>query len=84
MGSLRLLVTDEIDSDGVDLLRAEPLFIVDEIPTPKPAELLEKIGEYDAFVGRSATRLPAEVLKAATKLKVIGRAGIWKFRRARG
>jgi D-3-phosphoglycerate dehydrogenase len=76
MGSLRLLVTDEIDSDGVDLLRAEPSFVVDEIPTPKPAELLEKIGEYDAFVGRSATRLPAEVLEAATKLKVIGRAGV--------
>jgi D-3-phosphoglycerate dehydrogenase len=76
MGSLRLLVTDEIDSDGVDLLRAEPTLVVDEIPTPKPAELLEKIGEYDAFVGRSATRLPAEVLEAATKLKVIGRAGV--------
>jgi D-3-phosphoglycerate dehydrogenase len=76
MGSLRLLVTDEIDSDGVDLLRAEPTLVVDEIPTPKPAELLEKIGEYDAFVGRSATRLPAEILEAATKLKVIGRAGV--------
>ena len=76
MGSLRLLVTDEIDSDGVDLLRAEPSFIVDEIPTPKPAELLEKIEEYDAFVGRSATRLPAEVLQRATKLRVIGRAGV--------
>jgi D-3-phosphoglycerate dehydrogenase len=76
MGSLRLLVTDEIDSDGVDLLRAEPSFVVDEIPTPKPAELLEKIGEYDAFVGRSATRLPAEVLQHATKLRVIGRAGV--------
>lgn len=76
MGSLRLLVTDEIDSDGVDLLRAEPSFIVDEIPTPKPAELLDNIGEYDAFVGRSATRLPAAVLQRATKLRVIGRAGV--------
>ncbi|HUQ46889.1 MAG TPA: phosphoglycerate dehydrogenase [Gemmatimonadaceae bacterium] len=76
MGSLRLLVTDEIDPDGVDLLRVEPSFIVDEIPTPKPAELLEKIGDYDAFVGRSATRLPAEVLRRATKLRVIGRAGV--------
>lgn len=76
MGSFRLLVTDEIDSDGVDLLRAEPSFVVDEVPTPKPADLLEKIGEYDAFVGRSATRLPAEVLQRATKLRVIGRAGV--------
>ncbi|HZK79237.1 MAG TPA: phosphoglycerate dehydrogenase [Gemmatimonadaceae bacterium] len=76
MSSLRILVTDEIDPDGVDLLRSEPSFVVDEIPTPKPAELLEKIGGYDAFVGRSATRLPAEVLKRATKLRVIGRAGV--------
>ncbi len=76
MGSLRLLVTDEIDPDGVELLRAETSFQVDEIPTPKPAELLEIIGQYDAFVGRSATRLPGEVLKRATKLRVIGRAGV--------
>ena len=76
MGSLRLLVTDEIDSDGVDLLRAESSFVVDEIPTPKPAELLDRIGDYDAFVGRSATRLPAEVLQRATRLRVIGRAGV--------
>jgi len=76
MGSFRLLVTDEIDPDGVELLRAERSFIVDEIPTPKPDELLERIGNYDAFVGRSATRLPAEVLRRATRLRVIGRAGV--------
>jgi len=76
MGSFRLLVTDEIDRDGVDLLRAEQSFVVDEMPTPKPADLLGKIGDYDAFVGRSATRLPAEVLQRATRLRVIGRAGV--------
>ncbi|MEO8576408.1 MAG: phosphoglycerate dehydrogenase [Gemmatimonadales bacterium] len=76
MGSFRLLVTDEIDPDGVELLRAEPSFVIDEIPTPKLPELLERIGDYDAFVGRSATKLPAEVLQRATKLKVIGRAGV--------
>ncbi|HEX2723539.1 MAG TPA: hydroxyacid dehydrogenase, partial [Gemmatimonadaceae bacterium] len=73
---MRLLVTDEVDPDGVDLLRAEPSFVVDEIPTPKPADLLELIGGYDAFVGRSATRLPSEVLSRGTRLRVIGRAGV--------
>ena len=43
MGSFRLLVTDEIDPDGVELLRAERSFVIDEIPTPKPDELLERI-----------------------------------------
>jgi D-3-phosphoglycerate dehydrogenase len=34
------------------------------------------IGEYDAFVGRSATKLPAAILERCTKLRVIGRAGV--------
>lgn len=76
MGSLRLLVTDEIDPEGVELLRAEPSFTVDEIPTPKASDLLDIIGNYDAFVGRSATRLPADTLARARRLRVIGRAGV--------
>src|SRR4029079_9775835 len=74
--SYRILVTDDIDADGVALLRAEPSFIVDEVPTLPPAELLERIGNYDAFVGRSATRITEELLKRATKLRVVGRAGV--------
>lgn len=76
MGSARLLVTDEIDREGVDLLRSETSFVVDEIPTPPPSELAERIGDYDAFVGRSATRLPRSILERATRLRVIGRAGV--------
>ncbi|HEY4955522.1 MAG TPA: phosphoglycerate dehydrogenase [Gemmatimonadaceae bacterium] len=74
--SFRILVTDEIDPEGVALLAGEPEFNVDEVPTLPPAELLARIPEYDAFVGRSATRVSAELLKAATRLKVIGRAGV--------
>ena len=76
MSRLRLLVTDEIDREGVDLLRAEPAFAVDEVPTLPASELAQRIGEYDAFVGRSATRLPASILRKGTKLRVIGRAGV--------
>ena len=76
MSRLRLLVTDEIDREGVDLLRAEPAFAVDEVPTLPASELARRIGEYDAFVGRSATRLPASILRKGTKLRVIGRAGV--------
>jgi D-3-phosphoglycerate dehydrogenase len=72
----RILVTDDIDPDGVALLRAEPSFIVDEVPTLPPAELLERIADYDAFVGRSATRVTDALLKRATKLRVVGRAGV--------
>ncbi|MBA3340133.1 MAG: phosphoglycerate dehydrogenase, partial [Geodermatophilaceae bacterium] len=74
--SHRILVTDEIDADGVALLTAEPSFLVDELPTLPPAELLERIGDYDAFVGRSATRITDELLRRATRLRVVGRAGV--------
>ena len=72
----RVLVTDEIDPDGVALLAGEPAFDVDEVPTLPAATLLARIGEYDALIGRSATRVSAELLRAATRLKVVGRAGV--------
>ena len=74
--TFRILVTDEVDPEGVALLAAEPSFIVDEVPTLPPAELLERIGDYDAFVGRSATRITKELLSRATRLRVVGRAGV--------
>ena len=72
----RVLVTDEIDPEGVALLRSERALQVDELPTLPPAELLARIGEYDALIGRSATRVSAELLQAGKRLRVIGRAGV--------
>ena len=74
--TFRLLVTDDVDPEGVALLVAEPEFIVDEVPTLAKDELLRRIPEYDAIVGRSATRISAELLRHATKLRVVGRAGV--------
>ena len=74
--TFRILVTDEVDPEGVALLSAEPSFVVDEVPTLPPAELLARIGDYDAFVGRSATRITADLLRHATRLRVVGRAGV--------
>src|SRR6185436_17682226 len=73
---MRILVTDEVDPEGVALLQAVREFKVDVVPTLPPAELLQRIGDYDAFVGRSATRISAELLAKAKKLRVIGRAGV--------
>jgi D-3-phosphoglycerate dehydrogenase len=72
----RVLVTDEIDAEGVALLAAEPQIAVDEVPTLPKDELLKRIGEYDAIVGRSATRISSDLLKKASKLRVVGRAGV--------
>ena len=76
MRTFNILVTDEVDSDGVELLRAQPGFRVDERPTTPWRDLLDLIGDYDAIVGRSATQLPAELLRRARRLLVIGRAGV--------
>ena len=72
----RILVTDGIDRDGVELLQAEPQLQVDEVPTLPPAQLLERIAEYDAVIVRSATKISEEVLRRGTRLKVVGRAGV--------
>ncbi|MBI3709547.1 MAG: phosphoglycerate dehydrogenase, partial [Proteobacteria bacterium] len=42
----------------------------------KPAELKAIIGEFDGLAVRSATKVTADLLKGATRLKVVGRAGI--------
>jgi D-3-phosphoglycerate dehydrogenase / 2-oxoglutarate reductase len=67
----RVLIREEIAAAGVDLLRER--FDVDVEPN---GELADTIGAYDAIVVRSATKLTADVLSRAERLKVIGRAGV--------
>jgi D-3-phosphoglycerate dehydrogenase / 2-oxoglutarate reductase len=67
----RVLIREEIAAAGVDLLRER--FDVDVEPN---GELADTIGAYDAIVVRSATKLTADVLSHAERLKVIGRAGV--------
>ncbi|MGK2960671.1 MAG: phosphoglycerate dehydrogenase [Gemmatimonadaceae bacterium] len=76
MTAFRVLVTDEIDPEGVALLRADKSLDVTELPTTPAAQLAGIIGEYDAFVGRSATRIDSALLDHAGRLRIIGRAGV--------
>ena len=68
---MRVLVRESISDAGVDLLRER--FDVDE-DFESPLE--EILGNYDAIVVRSATKLTADVIEHGAKLKVIGRAGV--------
>lgn len=72
----KIFVTDEVDPEGTALLAAVPEFDVTVSPTLPAAELLTTIGEYDAIVGRSATKISEPLLRAATRLRVVGRAGV--------
>ncbi len=70
----RVLVAEKISEEGVDKLKES--FEVDTFDRMERDELLACIGEYDALVVRSGTRVDAEVIGKADSLKVIGRAGI--------
>jgi D-3-phosphoglycerate dehydrogenase / 2-oxoglutarate reductase len=67
----RVLVREPIAPAGVALLRER--FEVDE---DGDSDLAEIIGGYEGIVVRSATKLTADVLERAERLKVIGRAGV--------
>ena len=70
----RVLVKEKIADAGVDLLRQH--FDVDVRTDMPEEELSAAIGDYDAIVIRSATKVDAGLIERAGRLKVIGRAGI--------
>ena len=72
----RVLVSDSLAKEGLEILQAAADIQVEVETGLKPEELKAVIGGYDALVVRSATKVTADVLQAAAKLKVIGRAGI--------
>lgn len=71
----RVLVADEMSPRAVDILRERGM-AVDVATGLTAAELKDRIGLYDALAVRSATKVTADVLKSALRLRVIGRAGI--------
>ncbi|MEJ6581188.1 MAG: phosphoglycerate dehydrogenase [Akkermansiaceae bacterium] len=72
----RVLVSDPISEVGVELLNAHPDITADFKVGLSPEELIKIIGEYDALIVRSQTKVTAEILAAATNLKAVGRAGV--------
>jgi D-3-phosphoglycerate dehydrogenase len=69
---VKVLVREEIAPAGVALLRERGFEVVEDRNSP----LEEIIGDYDAIVIRSATKLTADLIERATRLRVIGRAGV--------
>src|SRR3546814_16589743 len=59
-----------------DLIFEERGCDVDVITGETPEQLIARIGDYDGLAIRSATKVTKAVLDAATRLKVVGRAGI--------
>jgi len=74
--SYRILAADGVSPKGIALLAESPHFDVQVSGGLKEDELIARIGELDALIVRSQTKVTAKALAAATKLKVIGRAGV--------
>lgn len=70
---MRILVSDPLSQAGVDLLKTE--HDVDVMTDLLPEELTRLIGNYDALIVRSGTKVTKDVIEASN-LKVIGRAGV--------
>lgn len=72
----RVLVSDPISQIGVDLLAEHEDIEVDFNTGLSPEELIAVIGDYDALIVRSQTKVTGDVLAAAGRLKAVGRAGV--------
>ncbi len=73
---MKVLVSDALSDVGVKIFQDAPGIDVD-VNTGLSAEALKEIiGAYNGLVIRSATKVTAGLLAAATNLKVVGRAGI--------
>jgi D-3-phosphoglycerate dehydrogenase len=73
---MKVLVSDNLGEAGIKMFEEEPGLEVDVRTGLEPGELKKIIGDYDALVIRSATKVDADLLRAAKNLKVVGRAGI--------
>jgi len=71
---MNVLIADPLAQEGIEIL--QQYANVDVKTKLKPEELKGIIGNYEALVVRSQTRVTAEIIEAGTKLIVIGRAGV--------
>ncbi|MBN1930995.1 MAG: phosphoglycerate dehydrogenase [Desulfobacterales bacterium] len=73
---MKVLVSDNLGEVGIKMFQEAEGIEVDVRTGLPPEQLKEIIGGYDALVIRSATKVTEDLLNAAKKLKVVGRAGI--------
>ncbi|MBN1438390.1 MAG: hypothetical protein JW929_03185 [Anaerolineales bacterium] len=72
--SWTVLITDGLQASAVAML--EKSAKVQNQPDISAADLLPAVGAVDALIVRGRTKVTAEVFGAASKLKVVGRAGV--------
>lgn len=73
---IKVLISDSLSKEAVDILEREKEFKVDVNTKLTPDELKKVIKDYDALVVRSGTKVTKDVIAEADRLKIIGRAGV--------
>ena len=72
----KVLVSDTLAKEGIEIFENAPGIEVDVLTNLTPDELKGIIKDYDGLAIRSATKVTEEVINNASRLKVVGRAGI--------
>jgi D-3-phosphoglycerate dehydrogenase len=72
----KVLVSDSLSREGLLALENAPGIEVVYKPGLSETELADEIGDYEGLVIRSGSKVTARVLARATRLRVVGRAGI--------
>ncbi|HEY0087699.1 MAG TPA: hydroxyacid dehydrogenase [Candidatus Lokiarchaeia archaeon] len=72
---MKILIADKLEDEGIEILRKNG-FDLDLKFSISPEELKKEIKNYDGIIIRSRTKLTADILENAKKLKVVGRAGV--------
>jgi D-3-phosphoglycerate dehydrogenase len=71
---MKILIADQIAQAGIDMLSQYAQ--VDVKTKQKPEQIVPIIGDYEAIIVRSQTKVTADIIAAGKKLQVIGRAGV--------
>ncbi|HKT80127.1 MAG TPA: phosphoglycerate dehydrogenase [Vicinamibacterales bacterium] len=72
---MKIVVADDLPESALGILRAETGWVVDARRGRKGPDLEKDLADADALLVRSATKVTADLLKSAPKLRIIGRAG---------
>lgn len=72
---MRVLISDPIDDEGVKALQ-DSGFTVDNLPGIDKSKLASIIDQYDVLIVRGRTKVDADTIRLASRLKIVGRAGV--------
>jgi D-3-phosphoglycerate dehydrogenase len=72
----RVLVSDSLSDEGLSILQRASGLETDYRPEIGPDDLRRILPEYDGLIIRSGTKVTADLLSVASRLRVVGRAGI--------